>query len=135
VAVVLFAFVRRSPIMSREPSLPLTDPATAAQLPLEDIPRVLSALTAAEAQLATVKVILVARLAAGTSMPLPSPPDAETDHVGVKEASKRFGMSKTWLYKNAAKLPFACRIGKRAVRFSVAGMTRYLKSSRAGGRP
>jgi predicted DNA-binding transcriptional regulator AlpA len=112
----------------------LIDPATAAQLPLEDIPRVLTAVTALEGLLAAARAVLVARLAAPTLATVPSSP-AENDLLRVEEASKHSGMSKTWLYKNAAKLPFAHRIGKRSLRFSAAGIARYLKTSRAGGRP
>lgn len=50
----------------------------------------------------------------------------------VDEAAERLGMSVTWLYKNAARLPFTRRIGQRTVRFSATGITRYLTSRRTG---
>ena len=55
-----------------------------------------------------------------------------TSHGLRSPAAERLGMSVTWLYRNAAKLPFTRRIGGRTVRFSAAGIARYIGNRRAG---
>jgi predicted DNA-binding transcriptional regulator AlpA len=50
--------------------------------------------------------------------------------VDVREAARLLGMSPTWVYRHARRLPFSRRVGGRALRFSVAGIRRYLASRR-----
>ena len=50
-----------------------------------------------------------------------APPDK---NISVEEAAGRLGVSKDWLYKNASKLPFAVRIGRRLL-FSNRGLERW----------
>ena len=60
--------------------------------------------------------------------------DAEpaTDRLlDVDEAGAILGMSRTWLYKNAHRLPFARRFGARTLKFSSNGIRRYVASRRA----
>jgi len=46
--------------------------------------------------------------------------------LGAKEASALLAMSKDWLYRNAHKLPFVRKMGRRVVRFSYQGIQKYL---------
>ena len=50
----------------------------------------------------------------------PELPGQEARNLDVAEAAKRLGMSRDWLYRNASKLPFAVRIGRRVVFDSLA---------------
>jgi len=50
--------------------------------------------------------------------------------VDVHGAASLLGMSPTWVYRHAETLPFTRRVGGRALRFSVAGIRRYLASRR-----
>ena len=59
----------------------------------------------------------------------PSPQDADKT-VDVQDAAQLLGMSPTWVYRHADTLPFTRRVGRRALRFSVAGIRRYLASRR-----
>jgi hypothetical protein len=59
----------RSSASDESRSVALAYPATAAQLPAEDIPRILALVTTQEARLAMVKAILVTRLADRTFAP------------------------------------------------------------------
>jgi predicted DNA-binding transcriptional regulator AlpA len=59
----------------------------------------------------------------------PATPEAD-ETVDVREAAKLLGMSPTWLYRNAKKLPFTRRVGPRTLRFSVAGIRKYLVGRR-----
>ena len=74
-------------------------------------------------------VALAARLAtlgAGLTAPQPNgnapePPDEALD---AQAASTRTGMSVSWLYKNAKRLPFAAKVGRRTV-FSARAIERW----------
>jgi predicted DNA-binding transcriptional regulator AlpA len=57
-----------------------------------------------------------------------APTDEADATVDVKDAVRLLGMSPSWLYRNAKRLPFARRVGGRAVRFSTSGIRRYLAS-------
>ena len=48
--------------------------------------------------------------------------------LNVEEASERMGMSTDWLYRHAKELPFTKRIGPRQLRFSEAGIEKYIKN-------
>ncbi len=49
--------------------------------------------------------------------------------ISAAEAARRLGISKAYIYKNAATLPFVARIGRRVV-VSVRGLERYQKRMR-----
>ena len=55
-----------------------------------------------------------------------APPD-EDRLLTVKEASQMLSVSKDWLYRNASKVPFAVRLGKRHLRFSARRIERYIR--------
>src|SRR5262245_57008721 len=81
-------------------------------------------------QLETAKARLWARL----MVPAPTVPalDDPEATVDVHDAARLLAMSPGWLYRNARRLPFTRRVGTRALRFSVAGIRRYLASRRPG---
>ncbi len=49
---------------------------------------------------------------------------APDDNLSAADAARRLGMSRDWLYRNARRLPFAGRIGRRVV-FSARGLERW----------
>lgn len=54
----------------------------------------------------------------------------EADHLlTVAEAAKRLGVSRDWVYRRAAVLPFTVRLGPR-LRFSAQGLEKYLRVHR-----
>jgi predicted DNA-binding transcriptional regulator AlpA len=53
--------------------------------------------------------------------------DATDCLLDVDEAAARLHMSPEWLYRHARTLPFTVRLGRKALRFSDAGITRYLQ--------
>ena len=74
-------------------------------------------------------VALAARLAQlGAGLLVPSVPrnsaEGPDDSLDVDEAARRTGMSVSWLYKNARRLPFAAKQGRRVV-FSARGLERW----------
>src|SRR5262245_5949014 len=77
-------------------------------------------------QLETAKARAWARL---TAPPAVAPSLSHSDEtVDVDEAARLLGMSRSWVYRHAARLPFARRVGRRALRFSTSGIRRYLAS-------
>jgi predicted DNA-binding transcriptional regulator AlpA len=90
-------------------------------LPAELLPGLLAGLAALQARAA-------ARLTVqATADPAMLPPGADK-LLDVREAAERISMSADWLYRHKDKLPFTRRVGTRTVRFSEAGITRWLAS-------
>jgi excisionase family DNA binding protein len=79
----------------------------------EDRQRVLVALMAA-----------AATLAAAPAEPRPAANGLPDENISTEEAARRLGLSRDWLYKHAAALPFAIRIGRRVL-FSARGLERW----------
>ena len=44
----------------------------------------------------------------------------------AEEAAGMLSMSTDWLYRNAKKLPFTCKLGPKMLRFSYQGILKYL---------
>jgi predicted DNA-binding transcriptional regulator AlpA len=88
-------------------------------LPVQELPRLLG-------DLEEVRVTALARLNTlnvGSS-------DANDELLDVNEASRRLGMSASYLYHNSAKFTFTRRIGPRALRFSSDGIEKYIRARR-----
>jgi hypothetical protein len=83
--------------------------------PNEELPQLLGALAQAQA-------VALARITAGR------PPESARN-LSAREASERLGVSVSWLHKNAARLPFALRIGRRLV-FDSARLERWTRRQR-----
>ena len=49
----------------------------------------------------------------------------------AQEAAALLGVSEDWLYRNAKKLPFAKKLGRKNLRFSKTGLEKWLSSQRA----
>lgn len=76
-------------------------------------------------------IAMQARLAANmATTPAPGNGAALGRLLSVDEASARTGMSKSWLYRHAARLPFTRRVG-RAVRFDEGALARWLATRQA----
>jgi hypothetical protein len=65
---------------------------------------------------------------------------AEPDHAAPEEelltaeqAAKRLGVTTDWLYRRTGILPFARKLSRRVVRYSAAGLAKYLADRDATG--
>jgi predicted DNA-binding transcriptional regulator AlpA len=73
-----------------------------------------------------------AKLVWGQLQPLASPtPSVGTEEssdrlLTPQEASQRLGVSVRWLYRRSGKLPFARKLSHKVIRYSEAGIRRYL---------
>lgn len=95
----------------------IKDPAKAADLPEEAIPELRGEL----ARLDT--ILLVTLLSRGDSQSAAPQGDRLLD---VEAAARKLGTTPDWLYRNASRLPFAIRVGKKQLRFSETGIDRYI---------
>jgi predicted DNA-binding transcriptional regulator AlpA len=102
---------QESPITGSSPMLPSVD--AIAGLPAESLPGFVT-------QLGALLAAAGARLAAGARRDVPD------RLLTVKQAAPVLGMSEDWLYRNADRLPFTHRTGRRAVRFSERGLKQYM---------
>ncbi len=89
---------------------------------VEDVP--VAAVPAVLVELAGVQSALAARLAAGTPLEATS---GDESLLKIAEAAKRLGVSPTWLYRRAKRLPFVVRLDGH-LRFSALGIDRYLRA-------
>jgi predicted DNA-binding transcriptional regulator AlpA len=79
-------------------------------------------------------VVVQARLISSTLTPVAinSPPGRQGPPIDdrlldVEEAAAKLAVSKDWLYRHAAKLPFTVRLGPRRLRFSDKGIDRFIQ--------
>jgi excisionase family DNA binding protein len=95
-----------------------TDP-TQAQALSPDVARVLWT------RCVLVQAALLPGLTAQNGEGAPAVPEAD-QLLTVEEAARRLGVSKDWVYRRAARLPFTVRLGS-ALRFSAQGLARYCR--------
>jgi excisionase family DNA binding protein len=86
------------------------------ELPVDELPRLLG-------ELEEIRCTAIARLSAPAPVPL------EDQLLDVEVAAQRLGVSKDYLYRHHAELPFTRRMGK-ALRFSISGMEKWLRTAK-----
>ncbi len=86
------------------------------ELPTEQIPRLLG-------ELEEIRCTALARLSA------PAPARTQEQLLDVEAAAQRLGVSRDYLYRHHAELPFTRRMGK-ALRFSVVGIEKWLRTAK-----
>lgn len=74
------------------------------------------------------------RLASQLRLPTPAvaEPIGEDRLLTPIEAAERLGVSSRWLYRHAGSLPFTRRLSRKVLRFSEAGLNRYLDGRKLG---
>ncbi|SRR5258708_2592331 len=106
----------------------LETPERASEVPVEQIPALVAEVASEQAALSAIQGVLTARL-------LVTPPahDSATDAdrlLTAEEVAHRLGVTKRWVQRRAKRLPFSRRISARSVRYSEAGLKRWLRSRR-----
>ena len=91
--------------------------------PLSELDRLIS--VASPTERAGLVVQLSARLATLGAGLVPDPAQQPERNLDVAEAAKRLGVSERYLYRNAKRLPFARRVGRRLL-FSECELSRYM---------
>jgi excisionase family DNA binding protein len=87
------------------------------EVPLHDLPQVLG-------ELEVIRATALLRI----SCPMPS---AETrdELVTIERAAERLGIGEDYLYRNAKKMPFTRRMGRKLL-FSSSGIDEYIRRTR-----
>jgi predicted DNA-binding transcriptional regulator AlpA len=94
------------------------DPGRASEVSIDAIPGLLG-------EVERLKATLWARLASPHAS---RPPAGDGERLlTVEQAAERLGTSVDWLYRHAAGLPFTVRLAARQLRFSAAGIDRYIR--------
>ncbi len=86
------------------------------ELPPEQLPRLLG-------DLEEIRCTALARLSA------PAPAQTREQLLDVEAAAQRLGVSRDYLYRHHAELPFTRRMGT-ALRFSLSGMEKWLRTAK-----
>jgi predicted DNA-binding transcriptional regulator AlpA len=102
----------------------LETPERASEVPVEQIPALVAEVASEQAALSAIQGVLTGRL-------LVTPPahdsSADTDRLLTAEAvAHLLGVTKRWVQRRARRLPFARRISVRSVRYSEAGLRRWM---------
>jgi hypothetical protein len=98
----------------------LADATVLARLPLDALVRLRQQVRHLDASL---EAEITTRLAAGSG---PAAPAAADHLLDVTEAAAIAGVKPIWLYRNADRLPFARRLSAKCLRFSAAGLQKWL---------
>lgn len=91
---------------------------------IEDLPALLGRLVEAEA-IARLRLSIAAVPASTNGY---GAPEAD-ENLAVTEAARQLGVSTRWLYREARRLPFAVKIGRRLL-FSRRGLERWNRQQR-----
>jgi predicted DNA-binding transcriptional regulator AlpA len=95
----------------------LNDPGRISELPKDVIAEL-------RGQIAKLDSLLLCKLLASGEAEV----DAQGDRLlTADEAAHKLGTTEDWLYRHANTLPFAVRLGKKHLRFSEAGIERYIR--------
>ncbi len=93
-------------------------------MPLEQIPALVAKVASEQAALSAVQGVLTARL-----LVTPAVHDSGADAerlLTAEEVAHLLGVTKRWVQRRARRLPFARRISVRSVRYSEAGLRRWM---------
>lgn len=86
-------------------------------------------LTALLGQVARLQAQILRRLDPARGAPPPAAEPPGVWNLTASQVRERTGMSRSWLYRNAHKLPFAGKVGTRW-RFSAARLERYVQQQK-----
>jgi len=107
-------------------------PETVSSLPAQAIPALVAELASEQATLSALQGLLTARLLHAQSPPRGATFD-EDRLMTADEVAATLGVPKRWVQRRARRLPFARLISAHAVRYSWAGLKRWLEHRRVAG--
>jgi len=102
----------------------LETPAAATEIPTEAIPRLLY-------QLASIEQILVSRLLNTTAASATTTTSDPDRLLTAEQAASLLSVTVKWLYRHARQLPFTRRLSRKTLRFSAAGLNKWLAQRKA----
>ena len=103
----------------------VTNPSTASELPMHQIPALVAELASEQATLSALQGVLTARLLASQENAATSA--ESTDRLlTAEQVATILGVTKRWVERRARRLPFARRLSAHAVRYSESGLKRWM---------
>jgi predicted DNA-binding transcriptional regulator AlpA len=104
----------------------IANPSTASEVPTHQIPALVAELASEQATLSALQGVLTARF-------LASQDNADTTESGdvlltAEQVAMILGVTKRWVERRARRLPFARRLSAHAVRYSEAGLRRWMSN-------
>jgi hypothetical protein len=107
-------------------------PETASSVPAQAIPALVAELASEQATLSALQGLLTARLLQA-HLPSRGAASDEDRLMTADEVAATLGVPKRWVQRRARRLPFARLISAHAVRYSAAGLKRWLEHRRMVG--
>lgn len=104
-------------------------PETASSVPTQVIPALVAELASEQATLSALQGLLTARLL-HTQSPTGGGASDDDRLMTADEVAVKLGVPKRWVQRRARRLPFARLISAHAVRYSAAGLRRWLEHRR-----
>jgi hypothetical protein len=99
------------------------NPARASEVSPEQIPVLFAEIAARQAALSALQGALAARLAEATAAKSAEPADRL---LSAADVAKALGVTCRWVQRRARRLPFARKLSDHAIRYSEAGLKRWL---------
>ena len=103
----------------------LEDPERVSAVPAHVVPLFMAELAARQAALSAIQGLLTSRLLARDAAPPPRNESAER-LLTAEEVAHALGATRRWVQRRARRLPFARQISDHAIRYSEAGLRRWM---------
>jgi predicted DNA-binding transcriptional regulator AlpA len=104
----------------------VTNPSSASQIPIHQIPALVAELASEQATLSALQGVLTARLLRSQDN---SASAESADHLlTAEQVATILGVTKRWVERRARRLPFSRRLSAHAVRYSESGLRRWMSN-------
>ena len=103
----------------------LEDPERVSAVPAHMVPLFMAELAARQAALSAIQGLLTSRLLAGENAP-PQRNESAERLLTAEEVAHALGVTRRWVQRRARQLPFARQLSDHAIRYSEAGLTRWM---------
>ena len=104
----------------------IANPSTASEVPTHQIPALVAKLASEQATLSALQGVLTARLLA--SQDTVATAESADRLLTAEQVAAILGVTKRWVERRARRLPFARRLSAHAVRYSEAGLRRWMSN-------
>jgi len=105
----------------------VANPASAGEVPVDRIPALVAALASEQSALSALQGALTVRLLASQA-DAATRPEPSDRLMTAEEVATALGVTQRWVQRRARRLPFARRISDHAIRYSEAGLKRWMSN-------
>jgi predicted DNA-binding transcriptional regulator AlpA len=107
----------------------VANPTRTSEVPVHQIPALVAELASEQATLCALQGALTTRLLASTAAEAASH-KSDDRLLTVDEVASTLGVNRRWVQRRAKRLPFARRISEHSIRYSEAGLKRWMATDR-----